>query len=239
MRIHTIQNDSTILSGERRKGDLLRNPVSLQDAVQRLEPCAGKLARTVLRGGCTGNRASLPYGKARKPNEFGCKVSVMTTADEGFVLCSHAMHGNPYDGHTVNNSLLKMNKVAGEVPRAVLADRGYMGADRSCLFSHVHITGRKRGKGKAHEQQHRRNSIEPIIGHMKNEGWMHRNWLKGEMGDKINAALCGAGQNLRMVLRKLRELLFGRIFGPLAAVITGIIDQIRMLLQRQEMTLAA
>lgn len=59
------------------------------------------------------------------------------------------------------------------------------------------------------------------------------------MGDKINAALCGAGQNLRMVLRKLRELLFGRIFGPLAAVITGIIDQIRMLLQRQEMTLAA
>ncbi|TGG89361.1 IS5 family transposase, partial [Natronospirillum operosum] len=177
-------------------------------------------------------------GKARKPNEFGCKVSVMTTAEEGFVLCSHAMHGNPYDGHTVNRSLLKMHSVTGTLPSAVLADRGYRGADRNCLFSQVHITGRKRGKGKAHALQHRRNSIEPIIGHMKNDGLMHRNWLKGEMGDKINAVLCGAGQNLRMVLRKLRELLCAWIIWPLSAVITEIIRPIRLMLERQEMMVA-
>ena len=182
--------------------------------------------------------ACIRKGKARKPNEFGCKVSVMTTAKEGFVLCSHAMHGNPYDGHTVNRSLLKMHSVTGTLPRAVLADRGYKGSDRNCLFSHVHITGRKRGLGKAHELQHRRNSIEPIIGHMKNDGLMHRNWLKGEMGDKINAVLCGAGQNLRMVLKKLRELLCACIFWPLSAVISEVIHTIRLLLQRHRMAAA-
>jgi IS5 family transposase len=31
-----------------------------------------------------------------------------------------------------------------------------------------------------------------------------RNWLKGALGDAIHAVLCGAGHNLRMILRKLR-----------------------------------
>ncbi|MFM0635974.1 IS5/IS1182 family transposase, partial [Paraburkholderia metrosideri] len=31
-----------------------------------------------------------------------------------------------------------------------------------------------------------------------------RNWLKGALGDAMHAVLCGAGHNLRMILRKLR-----------------------------------
>ena len=42
-------------------------------------------------------------GKAHKPYEFGCKVTVTTTnaaAPGGhFVLHIEALHGNPYDGH--------------------------------------------------------------------------------------------------------------------------------------------
>src|SRR6266446_10641259 len=44
-------------------------------------------------------------GKARAPYEFGCKVSVATpvTSPKGgqFVLHAKALHGNPYDGHTL------------------------------------------------------------------------------------------------------------------------------------------
>ena len=37
-----------------------RNRLPRQEALQRLEPCAGKLASTVLRGGSNGNVALLP-----------------------------------------------------------------------------------------------------------------------------------------------------------------------------------
>ena len=39
---------------------------------------------------------------------------------------------------------------------------------------------------------------------MKNEGKLRRNWLKGSLGDALNAVLCGAGHNLRMILRAIR-----------------------------------
>ena len=40
-------------------------------------------------------------GKARVRREFGCKVSVTTTLDEGFVVGMRSFAGNPYDGHTL------------------------------------------------------------------------------------------------------------------------------------------
>ncbi|SIT48041.1 hypothetical protein BN2475_910016 [Paraburkholderia ribeironis] len=39
---------------------------------------------------------------------------------------------------------------------------------------------------------------------MKTDGKLDRNWLKGALGDAMHAVLCGAGHNLRMILRKLR-----------------------------------
>ena len=42
------------------------------------------------------------------------------------------------------------------------------------------------------------------IGHLKNESQLRRNWLKGSLGDALNALLCGASHNLRMILRALR-----------------------------------
>ncbi len=52
----------------------------------------------------------------------------------------------------------------------------------------------------------RRSAIEPAIGHMKADGKLDRNWLKGTLGDAMHAVLCGAGHNLRMILHKLRLL---------------------------------
>lgn len=44
-------------------------------------------------------------GKARAPYEFGCKVSLATSLHPAkgghFILHAQALHGNPYDGHTL------------------------------------------------------------------------------------------------------------------------------------------
>ena len=52
---------------------------------------------------------------------------------------------------------------------------------------------------------------EPMIGHMKADGLLDKNWLKGANGDALHALLCGAGHNLRMILRHLRVLYCGLV----------------------------
>jgi IS5 family transposase len=47
-----------------------------------------------------------------------------------------------------------------------------------------------------------------VIGHMKQDGHLERNHLKGAEGDAINAILTAAGHNLRLLARWLRLLLF-------------------------------
>jgi IS5 family transposase len=146
-------------------------------------------------------------GKARTRYEFGSKVSVVTTAKEGFVLDCQALHGNPYDGHTVDTALKRVFLHTSTMPTHLLADRGYRGSE-STFLSRVHITGKKRGRGKAHPDQYRRNSIEPIIGHLKSDSLMGRCYLSGFAGDQVHAMLCGVGLNLRKVLKKLAQLLW-------------------------------
>jgi IS5 family transposase len=56
-------------------------------------------------------------GKARAPYEFGCKVSIVTpvTMPKGgqFVLHAKALHGNPYDGHTLGPVVADLEKLDG------------------------------------------------------------------------------------------------------------------------------
>jgi IS5 family transposase len=47
-----------------------------------------------------------------------------------------------------------------------------------------------------------------VIGHMKQDNRMDRNYLKGTDGDKKNAILAACGFNLRKLLRAILWLLF-------------------------------
>ena len=51
---------------------------------------------------------------------------------------------------------------------------------------------------------------------MKMDGRLGHNPLKGALGDALHAVLCGAGHNIRLLLRKLR-LLFTQILVQLMA----------------------
>tara|TARA_B110001454_G_scaffold214618_2_gene234697 strand:- start:4142 stop:4429 length:288 start_codon:yes stop_codon:yes gene_type:complete len=44
-------------------------------------------------------------GKARNPYEFGVKVTLATTLKEGLVVGMRSMPGNPYDGHTLEETI--------------------------------------------------------------------------------------------------------------------------------------
>jgi len=53
----------------------------------------------------------------------------------------------------------------------------------------------------------RRAAIEPVIGHLKEDHRMGRNYLTGPDGDRINAVLAAAGYNFSLLLRWFEELL--------------------------------
>ena len=151
-------------------------------------------------------------GKARAPYEFGCKVSLATNLHPAkgghFILHSQALHGNPYDGHTLKDALEDIKEVVGRMPQKVAVDQGYKGHGlKHHPDTEVFITGQKRGvTDKIKRWLKRRAVVEPVIGHAKNDGLLGRNWLAGQKGDRINATLAAAGFNLRQLLRFLRLL---------------------------------
>jgi IS5 family transposase len=67
----------------------------------------------------------------------------------------------------------------------------------------------------------RRSAIEPVIGHMKSEGHLGRNYLKGRHGDRANAILSAVGHNLRLLLRWLRPF-WRRILYAIFVLLTAL-----------------
>jgi len=164
-------------------------------------------------------------GKAHRPYEFGVKVSLAVTHKEGFIVGIRTCTGNPYDGHTLDEQLDQVERLTGKVPAQTFVDRGYKGHGVSEERSRVLISGTRKLGYTLKRHLRRRAAIEPEIGHMKADGLLGRNFLKGMQGDAINALLCGAGHNLRKILAHLRALLYlldGRAKAALQAVITHL-----------------
>ena len=149
-------------------------------------------------------------GKAHARFEFGVKVSLATTnavAPGGqFVLGARALPGNPYDGHTLAAQIAQTERITGtEVERAYV-DRGYRGHDAD--RARVILSGQKRGiTPTIRRERRRRNAIEPVIGHLKSDGHLGRNFLLGVEGDAANLILAAAAHNLRLLRRWLARLL--------------------------------
>jgi transposase, IS5 family len=150
-------------------------------------------------------------GKARTPYEFGCKVSVATPATKPkggqFVLHAKALHGNPFDGHTLGPVIAELERQTGVETRRIHVDKGYRGHNHKEKFR-VWISGQvRRVTAPIRREMRRRAAVEPVIGHTKAEHRMGRNYLKGRDGDRINAVLAAAGYNFALLLRWLARLL--------------------------------
>jgi IS5 family transposase len=152
-------------------------------------------------------------GKAHRPYEFGVKVSVATTISHAkggqFVTHVKALPGNPYDGHTLATVIPDMEALVGNTIARILSDKGYRGHNAPPDYKfRVFISGQKRGVTPAIKRQlRRRSAVEPVIGHLKAEHRMDRNYLWYRRGDAANAVLAATGYNFRRLIRWLRLLL--------------------------------
>jgi IS5 family transposase len=151
-------------------------------------------------------------GKAHKPYEFGVKASVATTEKRckggQFAVHAMALPGRPYDGHTLETVIPAIEATTGAILKRILADAGYKGHNAPGPYKfRVYTTGQKRRVTPAIKRQMRRRAaVEPVIGHIKNEHRMGRNYLAHKQGDAINPILAAAGYNFRLVLNWIRLL---------------------------------
>ena len=143
---------------------------------------------------------------------LGVKVSIATTLKEGLVVGMRSMPGNPYDGHTLAETLEQVGILTGtdKPPATAIVDKGYRGVEIEGV--RILRSGQRRGVTRTLKAMiKRRSAIEPAIGHMKMDGRLARNPLKGALGDALHAVMCGAGHNLRLILAALR--LYCAFFG--------------------------
>lgn len=152
-------------------------------------------------------------GKPHKPYEFGVKVSVATPIkhSKGGQFVSHvaALPGNPYDGHTLGSVIPAMEELIGNVIERVIADAGYRGHNAPPDYKlRVFTAGQKRRVNPTIKREmKRRSAVEPVIGHLKDDHRMGRNYLAHRAGDAANAILAAAGYNFHRLIRWLTLLL--------------------------------
>jgi len=161
-------------------------------------------------------------GKAHKKYEFGCKVAFVTTSKSNWIVGVQAHHGNPYDGATLKDSINQTERLSGVRPKEAFVDRGYRGKEHHPEDVKVHITGQHKARGALKKRFKRRNAIEPVIGHEKQNHGLGRNHLKGQEGDRINALLSGCGFNLRKLLRAFSCALQNWLSGLVFKLRTGL-----------------
>src|SRR5271167_2496628 len=152
-------------------------------------------------------------GKAHKPYEFGVKVSVATTLKHSkggqFVAHVQALPGNPYDGHTLAGVIPAIEQLVGRTIDRLHADAGYRGHNAPPDYKFKVYTSRQKRRVTPviKREMKRRSAIEPVIGHLKEDHRMDRNYLAHRHGDFNNAALGAVGYNFRRLIKWLRILL--------------------------------
>lgn len=151
-------------------------------------------------------------GKAHKRYEFGQKVSIATTNGDNWIVAALLTKGNPYDGHTLADTIASAESIAGVDVTDAYVDKGYRGHDY-VGDAEVHIAGQrcKRDTRRERKRRRRRSAVEPKIGHLKSDHRMDRCFLAGLHGDAINTVLAAAGSNLRKLLRRLLCALIRRL----------------------------
>ncbi len=143
-------------------------------------------------------------GKAHQRYEFGVKVSITSTNKSNFIVGGQSLPGSPYDGHTLQDALSQTRRLTDTEIDEAFVNKGYRGHNEQT--TQVYISGQRRGiKTRSLKKRlKRRQAIEPIIGHLKSDGRLGRNYLQRTVGDAMNVLLCCAGHNLRLILRQLR-----------------------------------
>ena len=141
-------------------------------------------------------------GKDHKQYEYGNKVSVASTAKGNLIVGVVSHETNIHDGHTLPEVLEHIEESRGKAVKRGVVDRGYRGKNEvngtEIILPKKPLKRDNRyQRDKKRKQCRRRAAIEPIIGHLKSDYRLSRNFLKGIAGDEINLLLAATAWNLR------------------------------------------
>lgn len=152
----------------------------------------------------------LAKGKDQKHYEFGSKVSIAINR-HGVIVGAINFAKNTYDGHTVATAVHQIHRVTGTTPSHVFTDRGYRKSNAPIGTTVITPYDVPKERDATHSRRlsrwmRRRSAIEPVIGHLKSDHRLCRNFLKGWIGDEINVMMAAVGFNFRRLLRKFLRL---------------------------------
>jgi len=158
-------------------------------------------------------------GKPHQPYEFGNKVGMVTGGKKGkkIILAIKAFLDNPFDGHTIEPLLNQMKNNKIQLPKELAYDRGGKGKTEINGVKIIIPSPPKHTDNQYQRQTKRkkcraRAAIEPIIGHLKSDYRMQKNYLWGEKGVQINAFMAATAWNLKKMMEKLKENFLHFIF---------------------------
>jgi IS5 family transposase len=152
-------------------------------------------------------------GKEHKKYEFGSKASIAVTKNSGIIIGALNIRENTYDGKTLLSTLTQIESLTGNKPSFAICDRGYRGVSE-VNGTKILIPSRSKKnitpyeKRKARLRFRRTAAIEPVIGHLKSDYGLARNYLRGHTGDGINLMLAAAAFNFSKLMKKLASFLF-------------------------------
>ena len=118
---------------------------------------------------------------------------------------------NEFDGHTIEPALEQTQRLLGKAPKQVAVDRGYRGRKKigeTQILIPTPFNNKTQSKyqQKKLKQAHKkRAAIEPIIGHLKSDHRLNRNFYKGIIGDNINIMLAAMAFNFKRIINKWKN----------------------------------
>ena len=159
-------------------------------------------------------------GKEHKKYEFGSKAAIAMTKTDCIIVGAKSFR-NEYDGDTLQGVLNQVAAVSGRSPKKAFCDRGFRGRDAEGCTTIVipqapSPNATEHMKRKARKNFGRRSAIEPVIGHVKNDFRLARNYLKGTIGDAINLLLAVAAFNFKKWMRAVAQRIFFALCSLLA-----------------------
>lgn len=148
---------------------------------------------------------AIAKGKDHKKYEYGTKASLVTTMKSNIIIGVAAHQKNEHDSKTLEAALASANKHRTQPIVEAICDRGYRGyrgrkevdGTLICIPNKALKRDTNYQKELKRKKFRRRAAIEPIIGHVKSDHRMQRNYLKGFVGDEINLLLAAAAFNLK------------------------------------------
>lgn len=156
-------------------------------------------------------------GKEHKRYEFGTKVSITTTRDSKIIVGALAFETNQFDGHTLPKVLLQLKRLSQLTPAVGLCDRGYKGKSKINDTRIIRPSTTTRETDSAYKTLMRkrfrkRAGIEPVIGHLKSDHRLNKNYFKGFEGDQMNVLMAAAAFNFRKWMRLFLLSIKTRLF---------------------------